>query len=319
MMEDFNAAMAGIEDGLGQASKKADDVSRAAAPLESMYSGLFRAAYNHLVMLMEEKERPWQKGALYRDFDKEAGNPPDGTTQRPDCAWTTNGPEMLSMENVQASLTKTSDISVDKNCKTMVVTFTASGNGWLTHAAMYGQIKNSAGSPGDCTVRLTNLSTGETEEQRCSFRFDAVQNAIGTRALPMDFLLTGGTRYRLEVTLDELRANPNFEFRYLTLVGCQTPSLSIPCTLPLEESALGGLALLRYRFQGTAGALTLNWDGTALSPHRIRTITAGGETFQEAEFRRCTGLSAGDSTLNFTAACPSGSNLSLFALSAAAV
>ena len=320
MMGDFNAMCASIEDGLGLANRTA---SAAATPV-SLRSGLFRGTYNHLALLMEMKQRPWQLGALYRDFDKGAGNLPAGMAQRPECAWTTNGGDKLCVDSVRASLRKVSDISLEKNCSKLELTFTASGNGWLTGVRMYGRIVNAeAHSEGDCTVRLTDMGTGTALEQRSSFHFAASISQMPRQVL-MDFLLQAGQRYRLEVTLDDLNAKPEFKFDpedddCLLLTGCRTPTVSIPYTLALEESALGGLALVRYRFQGAAGTPTLNWDGVTLSPHKIRTVTVGGETFQEAEFRRTTDLSAGNSSLNFLLACPSGSNLSLFALSAAVI
>ena len=326
MMEDFNAAMADIETGLGQASKKADDIAQAAAPLESMYGGLFRAAYNHASLLMEKKQHPRQSGALYRSFDAEAGSElPENTVQRPHCAWVSNTGPALNMDNIRASMKKISDISVKNNCNSLVLTFTASGSGWLTGIRMYGHISNSSGSPGDCTIRLTDLGTGKAEEQRDSFHFPAAYNETTPRSVKANFTLKGGQKYRLEVILDDLRANPDLEFSTasgdgLLLIGAQAESLSIPWVLPLEESALGGLALVRCQFQGTAGNLRLNWAGQALTPHRLRTVTTGdGKALLEAEFRRSTPLDAGNCSLTFTITCPKGSDLELYAMGAAAI
>lgn len=320
MMEDFNAAMAQLESGLAQNAQSA----AAAATTDTLRGSLFRAAYNRLALLMETEQRPWQLGTLCQNFDEEAGILPDGMVQRPDCVWTTNGSEVLSMDGIRTSLRKISDISTEKDCSKLVLTFTANANGWLTRADMHGRAVNSVvQSRGDCTVRLTDFTADAVLEQRSSFNlpFDISQVP---RRVPMDFLLQAGHRYRLEVIMDDLSAKPEFDFNVdapagLVLVGCQTPSVSVHCPLTLEESTLGGLVLVRYRFQGTAGTPKLSWNGTTLPLRKIRTVTAAGETFQEAEFRRSSSLSAGNSSLDLSLTCPSGSCLSLYAVSAAVI
>lgn len=323
MMEDFNRMCADIEDGLNrnaEAAAGALKTAGAAATPASLRGGLFRAAYNHAAGLLEQNERPWQVGALYQHFNGAAGSAlPEGMAQRPDFAWTTNTGEPLCMDSIRDSLRKSSDISYEKDCREMSATFTASASGWITGLRMYGIIRNAAGSKGDCTIRLTNLNTQEAVEQRSSFRLPTITNEGAPRFVKADLYVKSGQRYRVQVIIDDLTSRPEMEFstespESLVLVGRQTASVTIPLRVSLEEPAMGGLALVRYRFLGSAGSLRLNWAGAALTPRKIRTVTTrAGLSMQEAEFRRETALSAGSSALEFTVSCPNGSDLQLYA------
>ena len=324
IMEDFNAAMAGIEDGLDQASREARaaaQTANAAVTPASFQSGLLRAAYNHYWLLSCQDALPWQIGVLRQSFAEGAGGSTTGFMQRGDRVWTGNGEEELTLEHVRSSFSQVQAMSPTQG--TMILEFTTPHPGRLVQVLVNGRTVNHGGDPGDCTLRLLNRTGGGAgvleEEQRSSFNF-ATGSSAGYFKLPVDLVVHAGQKYRLEIVMDNLDAQPSFStsrsIECLTFVGVQVPGASAVCRLQTDEKSQGGVALAYYAYSGAEPALTLNWDGTVLSPCHLRTVTdAQGRTLREAEFRRTTAVPV-SSTLTLQVNCPAGGDVSLYELGA---
>lgn len=321
MMEDFNAAMAGIENGLGQASKKADDASRtaaqtaaAAAPMESLQSGLFRAAYNHYWLLSGQEKLPWQLGVLRQRFGKSAGSGTGLELLEGRARLYSNTAE-LTLRSLQDTIQASSGYS--STVDLVPITFRAPAAGRLKEVTFYGTLKNSAGDDGNCTVRLYNLTTNNKEaEVRSCFHFYH-GTCTDFHHLPLDLPLHVGQRYQLRIHMDSAAADYRIYFRKedddcMTFSSESSPSASCAWTIQTGEPSLGGLALVRYRSWGQDGTVRLDWDGSLLEPCAVRTLTDDqGQPLQEAEFRRVTAIPA-SSSLSLQLACPAGGELEVF-------
>lgn len=325
IMEDFNAAMAGIEDGLDQASREARaaaQTANAAVTPASFQSGLLRAAYNHYWLLSCQDALPWQLGVLRQSFAEGAGGSTTGFMQRGDRVWTGNGEEELTLEHVRSSFSQVQAMSPTQG--TMILEFTTPHPGRLRQITVSGHTVNHGGDPGNCTLRLLNRTGGGTgvleEEQRASFNLKTGSTA-GYFRLPMDLVVHAGQKYRLEIVMDNLNAQAEFVTNRnisecLVFTGMQVPSASAVCRLRSDEKSQGGVALVYYTYAGAKPSLTLNWDGETLSPYKIRTVTnAKGRACLEAAFRRTTVVPE-NSTLTLKAEIPTGSDLSLYEMGA---
>lgn len=334
-MEDFNRMCADLEAGLTRDKTAADagiaqakaaaaaaaGTANAAVVPADLRSGLFRVAYNHYWLTAEQEDPVHQQGVVRQVFGKNKGSWSELELLEDRARLYNNGGESLTVASVRDSMVV--NTSFTSSADLASVTFTAHCAGRLTSITYYGHVRDNPGDPGNCTVRIRDLTTGAVTEGRNCFNFSKGSSTL-YRPLPLDLSLRAGHKYKIEVTLDSTAANHELMFHKINdgclgLSSVGSPSFSQSWQLQTGEAGLGGLALVRYLPYGQGGSLRLNWDGVSYTPFRVRTVpNEQGEEVQIAEFRRSTAVPA-NSSLTITAACPVGGELELFEMGAVVI
>lgn len=328
-MEDFNRMCANIDTGLGgirdtaaqnksALSERIGSVEQNAA--DALQRGLFRLAYNYYWLAAAREDPICQRGIVRQVFGKDKGNWSGLELLADRARLYNNGGEALTMDSVRDSLEVSEGYSSD--AKLAPITFTAHCAGRLTALVYYGHVRENPGDPGDCTVKLTNLTLDQVEaEARACFHFTKGSSTL-YRPLEMDLPLHSGCRYKVEVILDSTAANhqlwfqKNYSDGSMRFAADSHTAFSHSWQLQAGEPSLGGLGLVRYRTYGNGGIIKLNWDGVSYTASTVRTITDGqGRTVQEAEFRRTSAVPA-NSRLTLNVTCPVGGELELFEMGA---
>lgn len=307
MMEDFNAMCGSIEGGL-------------TAGKDALQSGLFRAAYNHLQLIAAEAVIPEQKGVFYQKLRGET--PPANVSNMlawDDYCWIARGTTTMNGESMKPYLVVEQPLAMVKDdldaCVPMTATFSPPVPGQMDQVILRGGYSGCDAKKCTFRMKFTNLSTGACEmDVTREAEFGSGNIALGQPALK-DLILRfhGGIKYRLEVVPLEATVRGTFQLAIQTISSCHMSTVgTITQTVKDPEGGSDGLMLLRYGTYGEGGTLALDWDGKALTPHRVRTFTdEKGRTVHELEYRKGEAVPK-SSTLRLTASCPVGGELCFY-------
>lgn len=329
MRQDFNNAMANIENGLTEnRTAHAGTTSR-----------LLRLAYNCWQHLSALPEIPYQDGGFRQGFAK-GENPLDqyipgkpetysavnGMLQLPDRLWTANWDQILRIDDFRSTFRVLSPISTKSNSDTCSFTFTPPVSGYLYNVVLNGTFsgnqKDDSGkwtNDGSCTVRIyDDLSSTLLQESPSAINFSGY-SGYGFFRIPFTFFLIGKTRYRIEVQMKKMEIsieytlNPSAESvtQALELYGRKQESVSFTRRLRAEDSRQDGLVLVRYATRGPEGSVSIDWMDETLTPRTVRTVDFRGLEVREAEFRPGKTVPP-DSTLTLNIRCGKDGEFSLF-------
>lgn len=331
LMDDFNAAMAGIESGLteGRTERAAlmekiqlAEAGTSASAQAALHNGLFRLAYNRWWYLASLDEMPRQVGFFRQGFAQGEGGAAGGMLQLTDRMWTANGGAALTADLVVSTVRQLSTISYSSGSDTCSFTFTPPYSGRLTAFNLSGSYQGNTDkhNTGACTVRLYDDEAGTLLlETPGSLRFSGTSGAGATR-MPLDYIIHGKTRYRIETQIDLLDIQCTYRVdtsstaivKCVEVTGRNQETATITRQFQLDEASQGGMILVHYDTWGAGGSLSLGWQGETLAPHKTRTVTDSlGRTVQEAEFRLSKAVPA-SSTATLTIHCESGGEFSLY-------
>lgn len=325
MRQDFNNAMANIENGLTEnSSANAETNSR-----------LLRLAYNSWQQLSAMPEIPHQDGAFRQGFangenpldtivpgSPETRNSVNGMAQLPDRLWTANWDKPLQAEDFSSTFRILSAISSKTNSDTCSFTFTPPVSGYLYNLVIIGKYEGNEKDPSDnwtndgsCTVRIYNDASGELlQEAPSTFGFRGFTGSGGFR-VPVSFFLIGKTRYRIEVQMKKMGITLEYtidpSLMVMDLYGRKQESVRFTRRLQSEESGRDGLVLVRYDTRGPEGSVSIDWMGETLTPRTVRTVEFRGQQVREAEFRPRKSVPP-DSTVTLNIRCGKDGEFSLF-------
>lgn len=329
MRQDFNNAMANIENGLTENH----------AAHTGNNSRLLRLAYNSWQHLSAMPQVPHQDGTFRQGFAKgenpldayvpgnpESSNSVNGMAQLPDRLWTANWDKALVAEDFYSTFQVRSSISSKTNSDTCSFTFTPPVSGYLYAVMLKGEYHentmNALGqwaNDGACTVRIYNDLSGELlKESPSTFNFIG-NNAMGIFRASFEAFLIGKIRYRIEVKMVkmgitlEFTMNPKTEgsIPALLLYGRKQESASFTRRVQSEEASQAGLVLVRYDTRGPESSLSVDWVGETLAPRTVRTVEYRGQQVREAEFRPGKSIPT-DSTVTLNIQCGKDGEFSLF-------
>lgn len=329
MRQDFNSAMANIENGLS--ANRAEHA--ATAPR------LLRLAYNNWQQLSALPEIPHQDGAFRQGFargenpyDPYVPNSPEtlsavnGMAQLPDRLWTANWAQPLHINNFRSTFRVLSSISSENDTDTCSFTFTPPASGYLYNVVLNGTFSGNQKdawdrwtNDGSCTVRIYDDISNELLQQSPSTLNLNGVSGWGFIRVPFAFFLIGKTRYRIEVQMKKLEINLDYTLdtsadalvQALELYGRKQETVSFSRQILAGDASQDGLVLVRYLTRGPASSITIDWLGKTLSPHTVRTVNFRGLEVKEAEFRPGTAVPA-DSTVTLNIQCGVEGEFSLF-------
>lgn len=338
MMDDFNQMCRDIEAGLNKSQSNISGVEnrlierfaqteqamKTLAPKSDMFSGLHRAAYNHL-NLLNTMPTAHQLGAFIQRFGTSGGNGVNGTVQRTDYAWMTHAPALLSLDNTRSSIQLRWNLNATS--RSMEVYFTPPYSGFLRTMRVLGTYKN-YNSACDVTFNV-RLKKGNTIlDSRSAVRHfmkgegtlrETVDNVTRDGyTIPLDMQVFSGVTYTLDMVLSTVSILPEFTLDpngedCLTFSGFDVSTASVQQTISSGEKRPGGLALVHYGAWAAGGSPSLVWDGAAMpTPSMIRTIgNKNNMPLLEAEFRRSAEAPA-NSTIQLNMSCNSGGDICLY-------
>lgn len=313
MMDDFNAAMAGIEAGLtacrsgteqaGEALAAQDqalaaqiaaarqeaanaDSANLAKSKSDLQKGLFRLAYNQCAHLLELEEAPALDGIFLQRLD--LGKVPSNCTGmelHPDGVWCASSGPGITRESIQSSMTAVSSLKMVKNdpsaCQKGVFTITSPGAVLIDRLALSGHFNDNADRE-KARFRLTlddltrNARVMDTEvESRLGGMTYGIQVSVD-----LYLCLQGGDTYQLELTPLYSPITGTFTHKKgdemsleLFDTGTGSSSATVTGSFRQAETGFGGLILVRYDAHNKGGALTARWGGGEQQPLRVRTFT----------------------------------------------
>ena len=349
MMDDFNAAMAGIETGLSENRESArlesvrldakdaalgeriEAARQEAAGLsgrnlakaqEDLQRGLFRLAYNQCAHLLEKEAPPAVDGLFLQKLDKkEIPSNSAGIEIHQDGAWCASSGPGGTVEAVQDSLEFLSNLVMVKGnlsaCEKAVLTFAPTGAVCIRQLSLSGAFDSGDKEESRYRVTLDNLTRGVREMDReIGYEQGSRGGSIKIHAYAY---MHGGDKYRLEIIPLNALFSGTFYYRKglpMTLEYFDLSTDSFTGTLfhkfDAGESGHGGLVLARYDPYDKGGVLTASWGGREQQPLRVRRFTDGrGREVREAEFRFTQPIPGG-STITLKAAVPSGGDVILY-------
>ena len=330
MMDDFNAAMAGIEQGLTQGKTERQTLAEqirlaeagtSAGAQTALRNGLFRLAYNRWHYLAPLETTPRQIGFFRQGFARDEKGPTGGMLQLDDRLWTTYSDGVLTSENICPSVKALTAISFDKGTDTCSFTFTPPYTGYLNAFYLSGNYdarSSSTSNTGAAKLRLYDDASGALLLERdVSFRIKAGTSGAGSYRMSVDSPVSGKKKYRVEVQITVLDVKCSYLMdasltspKCFDVKGRDQADTAFTYRFQLDEASQGGLVLVHYTATGSGG-VTLGWQGETLSPYKIRTVTYRGQTVKEAEFRLNKAVPA-DSTATLIAHCEKDKEFSLY-------
>ncbi len=215
MRIDFNDAMAGIERGLShekterlalEEQMRLAEAGTSAAARTAIQNGLFRLAYNRWYYLTSLAEVPRQVGFFRQGFARDEKSPVGGMLQMEDRLWTANGDAALTLDNLRPTFKQLSTISSNKSSDTFSMTFTPPASGWLTALWLTGNYSGNTGAhnSGACTLRMYDDAKNTLLASISTSLHFASTSGAGKKKIPMDYILHGKQKYRIEVQLAAL-------------------------------------------------------------------------------------------------------------------
>jgi len=350
MMDDFNRMCADLENGLtsnrtefrqkdSELSGRIEQVAGNArtelqaadiASQTALKAGLLHLAYNHCHLLAGVKPQPPQLGCFFQSLRGPAApSAINGFLERGDALWLARGTTAYTSDDFRARLQQVSQMQVVKNNAAantpLVVRFTPPGSGCITSFPVITQFRDLACTATVFHVALYNENTGEYEAET-DFTQDLSSNfsyRVGFDQIKARLCFSGGFSYRIEISTQDDRYSGTtdynddtglFKTESLTADTIGTLSRTVQC----GEARTDGIVLVQYRLIGTGGTLSLAWDGTSLSPTRLRNITIDGKAMTEAEFRKNAAVPAA-SAVQLSARCNAGGEVTLYSWGMAAV
>lgn len=344
MMEDFNDAMAGIEQGLtgvrdaGAEERSAlagqiETVRREAASRDStnlaqgradLQRGLFRLAYNQCAHLLELEETPVLDGIFLQRLDRgEIPSNNTGMELHQDGVWCASSGPGGTIEAIQDGMEEIAMLELVKdklsNCKKAVYTFAPTGAVCIHRMTMSGGFGDNDKSEGRVLITVDNLTRGIREVERESGNGAEGLTRGGSLKVAPYAYMHGGDKYRLEII--PLTATLTGTFYHgkgvrMTLEYFDLSTNNFSATLfhkfGAEETGHGGLILVRYDAYDKGGSMTASWGGEEQQPLQVRAFTdRRGRAIKEAEFRFTQPIPGG-STATLKATVPSGGDVILY-------
>lgn len=326
MRIDFNDAMAGIERGLShekterlalEEQMRLAEAGTSAAARTAIQNGLFRLAYNRWYYLTSLAEVPRQVGFFRQGFARDEKSPVGGMLQMEDRLWTANGDAALTLDNLRPTFKQLSTISSNKSSDTFSMTFTPPASGWLTALWLTGNYSGNTGAhnSGACTLRMYDDAKNTLLASISTSLHFASTSGAGKKKIPMDYILHGKQKYRIEVQLAALDITCGYQADLngdcLEVIGRKQETTAFSHRFQLDEASQGGMILVHYDTWGTGGGVSMDWQGETFAPYKIRTVTDQGRTVKEAEFRIGRAIPA-DSTATLNVRCEKGGEFSLY-------
>lgn len=328
MRQDFNNAMANIENGLTENH----------AAITGGNSRLLRLAYNSWQHMSAMPEVPHQDGTFRQGFAKgenpldtyvsdkpETRNSVNGMAQLPDRLWTANWDAPLQADSIRPTIRVLSAISTKSKSDTCSFTLTPPASGYLYYIWLYGSYEGNEKNvldmltnDGTCIVRLYNNLSGELLQQFNSSLGFILTSATGFFRIPCACFLTGQTTYRIEVQLFKMNISiectldlQQQQVNPLDVYGRKQENVSFTRRIQAEEASQDGMVLVRYSARGPESGVSINWMGETLAPRTVRTVNFRGLEVREAEFRPGKPIPA-DSTVTLNIRCGKNDEFSLF-------
>lgn len=283
MMEDFNAAMSNIENGLAGNAQSADAFHQHSdAQDKVLMDRMLRLAYNQFLAARTFDPFPEQIGAFYqhgiRDLTIEnAGGTWEGAR------FVGTGTGGFNVETFFRQYAKTvSSFKLDKNNPAnntpLMVEICTPAATRVEKFILRGNFSNNVpNTPAQALLTVNNLDTGEVEQ---SFQLDLTQKEVsGSPVIDLQSVILyfhGGTHYLLKM---EPVGNPVFncnltEFTYGTGTQVQGAGggltrFDLSYVIREREGSSLGLLILRCKAGGPDGRLTVQWDGKTVTPDYV--------------------------------------------------
>lgn len=302
MMDDFNAAMVGIEEGIS-----------------AERTGLLRAAYNLYQVAAVSDQIPVENGMFVQ---KLGGKTLPGNVRNmvacDDYCWIARGERELTGVDLKAYFTIDQQMKVVKGDVAagvpLIATFHPPAPGQITRVIIRGNYNSCDSKAATFRVRFTNLSTGECDDVVCNAVL--LSGNIGAAEPVLDEVnlqFHMGVSYRLEVIPLDATFNGAFELgAQKVTMHMMTSTARLSKTFDSEEAGTDAIALIQYGTYGNGGTLEFTWGGQSPAPHRTRTFKDGkGRTVQELEFHRSGGAPR-RSYMGLEITCPPGGEVCIY-------
>ena len=312
--EDFNGAMANIEEGL--TGNRTEQEQGSAAIRQETFREMEMIRYNLYLLLLQESYLGHRVGAA-RDACCNSLYQPHDLAGIADYAVNEGGGiragagTELTMEQLRATAGDWVDATLESTSSTgtVSVTFYCPRPGTLTGLSMwFSRINTFAGEHLDLTARLYDLD-------RQSYTYASAAGAVKTKVLAqaeetavvaMAVPLEGRRRYRLELAKETSAAwYGTFGIgakEERTLDGTLSSSPLLQCavseTMPLAGTKQKVVGVVRYSGNGSVPALTCG--GTAMTPGDSRTVPSLSGTPCTEQLYTLTGELTGDQTVALT-------------------